>query len=268
MEKLLVVGDIQLAEVIQSGMKQYEVLAGVEPIQALEHCLRHTPSVVIVDLAPSSSTAGKSRKSQGESDGQRFLEWLAEGSPHVKVVVLTAKGDLEAGNRAVQSGAFDFHQKPIEISQLRMIVSHAFQLSTIEEQTSRLQQALEKSNAGIEDIAGQCKAMRELFSLFQNSLPQPSQQPLPESVERAVAEGPNIFADGGAWQVEELSAPAKQLTLREVRDRVEKGMISEAVDNCGGNIVKASELLGVSRPALYDLMKKHGLFKPAVRQTL
>jgi transcriptional regulator of acetoin/glycerol metabolism len=47
---------------------------------------------------------------------------------------------------------------------------------------------------------------------------------------------------------------------------VEKSMIHAAVDNCGGNMARASELLGVSRPALYDLMKKHGLFKPGARQ--
>lgn len=261
MEKLLVIGDGKDAEVIRSGLKQYEVLAGVEPTQALELCLRHTPKVVVLDLA-SETGAG-----QAESQGQRFLEWFAEGSPEVKVVVLTAKGDLETGNRAVQSGAFDFHQKPVELTQLKMIVSHAFQLSSIEEQTSRLQQALEKSNAGIEDIAGQCKAMRELFTVFQQAARQAPQEPVAAVAEQLGGDALKNLSEGGAWQVEELNAmPAKQLTLREVRDRVEKGMISEAVDNCGGNIVKASELLGVSRPALYDLMKKHGLFRPAVRQ--
>lgn len=262
MEKLLVIGDGQVAEAIQSGLKQYEVLAGDEPTQALELCLRHTPKVVVLDLAPASGT----ECDRVESQGQRFLEWFAEGSPEVKVVALTAKGDLEAGNRAVQSGAFDFHQKPIEISQLKMIVSHAFQLSSIEEQTSRLQQALEKSNEGIEDIAGQCKAMRELFSVFQQAVRQSPQQPVAAVAEKLEIDNLKNLGDRGEWQVEVLGMPAKQLTLREVRDRVEKGMISEAVDNCGGNIVKASELLGVSRPALYDLMKKHGLFRPAVRQ--
>jgi DNA-binding NtrC family response regulator len=61
--------------------------------------------------------------------------------------------------------------------------------------------------------------------------------------------------------------PAQKLSLREARDWVEKGMVSAAVDSSGGNMVKASELLGVSRPTLYDLLKKHGLFKQgAVRQ--
>jgi two-component system, NtrC family, response regulator len=48
-------------------------------------------------------------------------------------------------------------------------------------------------------------------------------------------------------------------TLREARDRVEQELIAMAIDRQNGNIVKAAEELGVSRPTLYDLMKKHGL---------
>jgi two-component system NtrC family response regulator len=49
------------------------------------------------------------------------------------------------------------------------------------------------------------------------------------------------------------------ITLREARDRIECEMISAAIDHHNGSIVKAAELLGVSRPTLYDLMKKHNL---------
>jgi two-component system NtrC family response regulator len=48
-------------------------------------------------------------------------------------------------------------------------------------------------------------------------------------------------------------------SLREARDKVERDMIASAVDRQNGNIVKAAEILGVSRPTLYDLMKKHNL---------
>lgn len=48
-------------------------------------------------------------------------------------------------------------------------------------------------------------------------------------------------------------------TLREAKDRVEREMIAIAIDRQNGNIVKAAEELGVSRPTLYDLMKKHAL---------
>jgi len=49
------------------------------------------------------------------------------------------------------------------------------------------------------------------------------------------------------------------ISLREARDKVERTMITEAIDRQNGNIVKAAEALSVSRPTLYDLMKKHNL---------
>jgi two-component system NtrC family response regulator len=56
------------------------------------------------------------------------------------------------------------------------------------------------------------------------------------------------------------SASRDVLTLREARDRVEKEMIISAMEKQEGNIAKTAEELGISRPALYDLMKKHGLY--------
>lgn len=53
--------------------------------------------------------------------------------------------------------------------------------------------------------------------------------------------------------------PLQILNLREARNRVERETISSAIDLHGGNIVKAAEALGVSRPTLYDLMKRHNL---------
>ena len=46
-------------------------------------------------------------------------------------------------------------------------------------------------------------------------------------------------------------------TLKEARNMVEKKMIMAALAKHEGNIVKASEALGISRPTMYDLLKKH-----------
>jgi two-component system, NtrC family, response regulator len=49
------------------------------------------------------------------------------------------------------------------------------------------------------------------------------------------------------------------LELRVIRDNAEKQAIVKALGRVNGNIVKTAELLGVSRPTLYDLMHKLGL---------
>jgi two-component system NtrC family response regulator len=48
-------------------------------------------------------------------------------------------------------------------------------------------------------------------------------------------------------------------TLREARAGLEKKMVKSALTRCQGNILKASEELGISRPTMYDLLKKHGI---------
>jgi two-component system NtrC family response regulator len=52
---------------------------------------------------------------------------------------------------------------------------------------------------------------------------------------------------------------AEALNLREVRERAEMNAVLRAMGRVNGNLSKAAELLGVSRPTLYDLMHRFGL---------
>ena len=49
------------------------------------------------------------------------------------------------------------------------------------------------------------------------------------------------------------------LNLRQVRDEAEKRAVITALGRANENVVKAAEMLGVSRPTLYDLMRRFGL---------
>ncbi|SFI70313.1 PEP-CTERM-box response regulator transcription factor [Nitrosomonas sp. Nm34] len=72
-----------------------------------------------------------------------------------------------------------------------------------------------------------------------------------------MAEGPQITPDDlGLQESEILSEP---MNLREVREREECKAVVRALAKVDGNIAKAAELLGISRPTLYDLMNRHGL---------
>ncbi|MBI5665472.1 MAG: PEP-CTERM-box response regulator transcription factor [Nitrospirae bacterium] len=52
----------------------------------------------------------------------------------------------------------------------------------------------------------------------------------------------------------------KDMTLKEARKLLEIDLISSVIARHNGNIKKASEELGISRPTLYDLIDKHKLF--------
>jgi two-component system NtrC family response regulator len=78
-----------------------------------------------------------------------------------------------------------------------------------------------------------------------------------------------IMADGARVTAEDIgldlpqagdSAPAaSDIDLRTVREQAERQAIVTALARSNGNVVRASELLGVSRPTLYDLMRRLGI---------
>jgi len=53
--------------------------------------------------------------------------------------------------------------------------------------------------------------------------------------------------------------PPAALNLRQVREDAEKEAVLRVLGRVNGNLSKAAELLGVSRPTLYDLMHRFGL---------
>lgn len=74
--------------------------------------------------------------------------------------------------------------------------------------------------------------------------------------------GAVIMADGNRIAAEHLGLDAVRqgpqfLNLREVREKTEREALMQALTLSEGNISKASQLLGISRPTVYNLMRKH-----------
>ena len=65
-------------------------------------------------------------------------------------------------------------------------------------------------------------------------------------------------ADLGLVPPTEEEAPAL-LTIKEARARAERQALRQALQLCGGQITRAAEMLGVTRPTLYELLDRHGL---------
>lgn len=83
---------------------------------------------------------------------------------------------------------------------------------------------------------------------------------LENCIKRAV-----IMADGNQITLDDIGLSPVQndeevnLDLRQVREDAEKRVIISALARADGSIARAAELLGVSRPTLYDLMHRFGL---------
>jgi two-component system NtrC family response regulator len=75
-----------------------------------------------------------------------------------------------------------------------------------------------------------------------------------------MAEGPMIKAED--LNLKEAVEGQLLFNLKEVRTRAERQAIRQALIITDGNISRTAELIGVSRPTLYDLMDKYGIRAP------
>ncbi|MRV76427.1 PEP-CTERM-box response regulator transcription factor [Duganella sp. FT92W] len=100
---------------------------------------------------------------------------------------------------------------------------------------------------------------QEALSVIENHPWPGNVREMENCIKRAV-----IMADGAQIVPEDLGlatdpAEDQPLNLRQVRDEAEYKAIVKVLARVDGNIVKASELLGISRPTMYDLMSRHGI---------
>jgi two-component system NtrC family response regulator len=85
---------------------------------------------------------------------------------------------------------------------------------------------------------------------------------LENRIKRAV-----VMGEGQVIQAEDLDLSCadhddmKKRTLKEVRESTERDFICKALVENNGNIARTAEQIGVTRPTLYDLLKKYNLQK-------
>ena len=66
-----------------------------------------------------------------DGDGLELVEWIQREVPGTPVAVITAHGSVEAAVRALKLGAFDFVSKPLDLNDLRKLVTAALKLKGV-----------------------------------------------------------------------------------------------------------------------------------------
>ena len=88
-----------------------------------------------------------------DGNGISLVEHIQQEFSHIPVAMITAHGSVETAISALKAGAFDFVSKPIELDNLRKLVSSALQL---EGDPSRAQSAVDQ------DLIGSAPAIQTL----------------------------------------------------------------------------------------------------------
>jgi two-component system NtrC family response regulator len=157
--KLLIVDD---DEAIRTQLKyalrdDFTLLFAEDRSEAMTALKVERPPLVSLDL-------GLPPRSDSAEEGLLALDEIMELAPETKVIVLTGNGDRDNALRAVQLGAFDYHQKPIQLADLKVVLGRAAYLQTLEIDAEKQQRATETTTR-FEDILGNTPAMREIFGV-------------------------------------------------------------------------------------------------------
>jgi len=159
MEKLLIVDDNEdIRRQLRWGIgKEYSLFLAADGTEALELFRKHRPQVVTLDL-------GLPPHEDSSEEGFRCLGEMLRMAPEAKVIVITGNEGKEIAVKAVQMGAYDFYQKPINLDELKVIIKRAFHLQTLEDENRRLQSALDGCGTDAKGILGQCPEMQQVFT--------------------------------------------------------------------------------------------------------
>lgn len=130
--KLLIIEDDEgLQAQLKWAYEDFDVTVVGDRESALTALRAEEPDVVTLDL-------GLPPDPDGTTEGFAVLDAIMALRPETKVIVASGHGARESALQAIERGAYDFYQKPVDIEALGLIVRRAKNLATIELENRRL----------------------------------------------------------------------------------------------------------------------------------
>jgi len=158
---LLVDDDRGHAETMAEALKKPGHVCTIRHSRAeAEDELRHGAfDVIVTDLVMEGPTAGL-----------EVLELAKRLQPDAETIMVTAHGDIPTAKKALQGGAYDFIEKPLDLVVFRNLVQRAAETVVLRHQNSRLKGELDAAY-GFEGIIGDSPAMRQVVALVRQVAP-------------------------------------------------------------------------------------------------
>ncbi|WP_026236420.1 sigma-54-dependent transcriptional regulator [Pontibacter roseus] len=225
--KILVVDDeedILLASRLLLKQHFATVVVTSDPYSIPSLLQEHRFQVVLLDM--NYSTGATSSK-----EGLHWLKQILQLDPSVKVILMTAYGDIELAVRALKEGATDFVLKPWQNEKLVAILQTACQQG--KEKHTRSAESAEQNQTAYHyaDFIGVSPAMQRVY----------------QTIEKVTATDANVLILGDNGTGKEVAARAlhrKSKRADQVFEKVDLGAVSETLFE--------SELFGHAKGAFTD----------------
>ncbi len=242
MKKILVVEDNpDIQNQMKWGLsKEYAVLQASNRTEALKLFNKKNPAVVTLDL-------GLPPDEDDSSEGFECLEEILLQAPETKVIIITGNSDRANALKAIQMGAYDYYLKPVDMSELKVIMERAFHLSAIENENRKLHE-MRGREIGFAGMIGQSNAMQSIF----------------DTITQVAATDATVLITGE-------SGTGKELVARAIHENSTRNSGPFIPINCGAipETLLESELFGYEKGAFTSAYaQQKGKFEYADKGTL
>jgi len=161
--KLLIVEDDPgLQSQLRWSFDAFDVEVAEDRETALAQLRRFEPSVITLDL-------GLPPDPGGVSQGFSLLEEILALAPGTKVIVVTGHNDRTNAMRAIEMGAYDFYEKPIDPDLLGISISRAARLYAIEQENLRLKSS--RGNVALDGLIASSPEMLKVCKVIEKLAP-------------------------------------------------------------------------------------------------
>ena len=155
---LLVDNDAAFREQMKWALtSDYDLMEASDRATALSQIRRTMPPLVLLDL-------GLSPDAKGASEGLAILQETAYINPAVKVIAVTDSDDRATAVAAIEGGAYDIIEKPVQLDMLKVVLQRATYLSTLDRESRAIQE--QGAMTEFEGLMGSSKPMQDVFGMI------------------------------------------------------------------------------------------------------
>ncbi|GED69827.1 acetoacetate metabolism regulatory protein AtoC [Brevibacillus reuszeri] len=174
------------------------------------------------------------------ANGIDLLRVIKERKPEVVVIMMTAYGSIESSVEAIKAGAYHYLSKPLNLDEVKLLLSKAFTFQQLHRQVQALSHAVrqQETYAG---IIGKSSAIQKVFQL----------------IEKVKDINSNVLITGE-------SGTGKELVARAIHFQGGRQKRAFSVINCAAipELLLESELFGHEKGAFTGAyQKQQGLFE-------
>ncbi|KUO62979.1 MAG: sigma-54 dependent transcriptional regulator [Ignavibacteriaceae bacterium] len=157
MENILVIDDDEsIRKTLLNYLKRlgYSTLSAEDGLIGYELILKHQPDLIISDIRMPHLT------------GLELLKKLKDLEIAAKVIIITAHDEMQTTIDAMQNGAYDYLEKPLDIDRLKVTIERALESKMLSERIDSLIGEAAKDFTPNRKIIGKSKLMIDVYKII------------------------------------------------------------------------------------------------------